>query len=170
MFLTIFFFLLIIVLMYSILFMDTLSKNKVKELTNDWIYDVTVRHDADAVADRFCDDGSLFATVSPNLRKGCDILEYFKFFVNVPGIKVVHREYNISKVTNGVWLNSAFVTWTWDDLGEDVIVARMSFLYRNNKIFQLHSSISPEGHPALYPNNFHPEDPATPVVTDNGDY
>lgn len=158
-FLIIFSFLLIIVLMYYILFMDTLSKNKVRDLTNDWIYDVTVRHNPDAVADRFADDGSLLATVSPNYRKGCDIVEYFKFFVNVPGIEVLHREYNISKVANGVWLNSAFVTWTWDALNGDSIVARMSFLYRNNKIFQLHSSISPEGHPELYPPDFHPEDP-----------
>ena len=149
----------LIVLMYYILFMDTLSKKKVMDLTNDWIDDVTVKHDADAAADRFADDGSLFATVSPALRKGCDIVEYFNFFVNVPGIKVLHREYNISKVSNGVWLNSAFVTWKWDGLDEDGLVARMSFLYRNNKIFQLHSSLSPDGHPALYPPEYHPEDP-----------
>jgi hypothetical protein len=159
MYLIIFFFVLIIVLMYYVLFMDTLSKNKVRDLTNDWIYDVTVRHDADAVANRFADDGSLLATVSPNYRQGCDILEYFKFFVNVPGIQVLQRQYNISKVSNGVWLNSAFVTWKWDGLDDNGLVARMSFLYRNNKIFQLHSSLSPEGHPDLYPPQYHPEDP-----------
>jgi len=130
--------------------MDTLSKNKVRDLTNDWIYDVTVRRDADAVANRFADDGSLLATVSDSYRTGCDILQYFKFFVNVPGLTVLDREYHISKVSNGVWLNSAFVRWQFT--GEPSFVARMSFLYRNNKIFQLHSSFSPEGHPQLYPD------------------
>ena len=72
-----------------------------------------------------------------------DIKLYFDFFVKLPGIKVISRHYNISKVTSNVYLNTAFISWIWEGL-ERPIIARMSFVFRDNCIFQLHSSKLPE--------------------------
>jgi hypothetical protein len=55
----------------------------------------------------------------------------------------VEKEYNISRVTSNVYLNTAFITWKWDGLDEP-ITARMTFLYRDTCIFQLHSSALPD--------------------------
>ena len=67
----------------------------------------------------------------------------------LPNIEVISKDYNISKVTDNVYINTAFVTWKWNGLSEP-IVARMTFVYRNNCIFQLHSSALPDLNDDLY--------------------
>ena len=53
-------------------------------------------------------------------------------FVIILAIVVIYLVFN-------VYINTAFVTWKWDGLDEPII-ARMSFILRNNCIYQLHSS------------------------------
>jgi hypothetical protein len=120
-----------------------ITKADIAALTNKWIYEVTVKHDPDAIGNLFCEDGNLVGTVSQIKRKGADISSYFDYFAKLPGIKVVDKKYNISQVSHDTWLNTAFITWSWDEL--DVpISARMTFLFKNKCIFQLHSSALPE--------------------------
>ena len=80
--------------------------------------------------------------MSERVRNKENIKAYFNFFVKLPGIKVISRTYNISKISSNVYTNTAFITWNWDGLKEP-IVARMTFIYRNNCIYQLHSSVMP---------------------------
>jgi hypothetical protein len=115
----------------------------ISQLTDLWIKEVTVAHNPQAIARLFCPDGNLVGTVSQVKRTGTDIERYFDYFANLPGIKVVAKEYKISPVENNVYVNTAFITWQWDGLDKP-ITARMTFLYRDNCIFQLHSSALPE--------------------------
>ena len=115
----------------------------ISQLTDLWIKEVTVAHNPQAIARLFCPDGNLVGTVSQVKRTGADIERYFDYFANLPGIKVVAKEYKISPVEDNVYVNTAFITWQWDGL-EKPITARMTFLYRDNCIFQLHSSALPE--------------------------
>jgi len=82
-------------------------------------------------------------TVSQVKRTGLDIKGYFDYFAKLPGIKVFEKKYNISQVTKDVFINTAFITWYWNDLDKP-ITARMTFVFRNNCIFQLHSSQLPD--------------------------
>lgn len=132
-----------ICVIYFLFNMFSNSKTNIENLTNKWINAVTVNNDPKEVANMFCSDGSLVGTVSKEIRNYNNIKLYFDFFAKLPGIKVISREYNISKVTSNVYLNTAFITWSWDGLYEP-IVARMSFIFRDNCIFQLHSSALPE--------------------------
>ena len=115
----------------------------ISQLTDLWIKEVTVAHNPQAIARLFCPDGNLVGTVSQVKRTGTDIEKYFDYFANLPGIKVVAKEYKISPVEDNVYVNTAFITWQWDGLDKP-ITARMTFLYRDNCIFQLHSSALPE--------------------------
>ena len=119
------------------------SASDIANQTDLWIKEVTVNHNPAAIYKLFCSDGNLVGTVSQVKRKGEDIKRYFDYFAKLPGIKVVSKKYNISKVTANVYLNTAFITWSWHGLKKP-IVARMSFLYRNKCIFQLHSSALPD--------------------------
>ena len=119
------------------------TRESVSKLIDTWIHCVTVEHDSQKVADLFCTNGSLIGTVSQIKRTGKDIKAYFDFFVNLPGIKVFEKKYEITKVSNDVYINTAFVTWYWDTLDKP-IVARMTFVVKNNCIFQLHSSVLPD--------------------------
>ena len=119
------------------------SPQNISNLTNLWIKEVTVNHDPEAIYKLFCPDGTLVGTVSQSLRKNKEIKGYFEYFAKLPGIKVLDKKFNIQKITNNVYLNTAFITWTWDSL-EEPIIARMSFIYRDNCIFQLHSSALPD--------------------------
>ena len=71
----------------------------ISKLTDKWIYNVTIKNDADAVKQMFCDDGNLVATASRTIRQGRSILEYFKWFTNLPNIKVINKEYSITSIT-----------------------------------------------------------------------
>ena len=136
--------LLIIILSISIyLSITSITENDIINLTDNWCYQVTVNHDSTAIANLFCKNGNLIGTVSQVKRKGDDIKRYFDYFANKPGLQILSKKYNISKVTSNVFINSAFVTWTWDGL-EQPITARMTFIFKNKCIFQLHSSILPE--------------------------
>jgi hypothetical protein len=125
------------------------NNNKIKNATDLWIQTVTLKNNPKKVSELFCHDGSLLGTVSRIKRTGRPaIKEYFEYFARKPGIKVLNAKYNISKVTDRVYINSAFVTWGWDGLYQP-ITARMTFVFRKNMsgnfcIFQLHSSALPD--------------------------
>lgn len=130
-------------------FTDRSDIARIAALNDNWIHQVTVKNDPKAVSKLFCPDGSLVGTVSKEIRKHQDIYKYFVFFANLKGIRVVYKKYNIVKVTDSVYVNTAFIKWYWDGLKEP-ITARMTFIFRDNCIFQLHSSALPELNKALY--------------------
>ena len=125
---------------YSLFYVD---EQKISDLTDNWFNQVTIHHDPEAIANLFCRDGSLVGTVSRTKRKGKDIKLYFDYFANLPNIRIIEKKYNISKVSANVYINTAFITWYWDELKEP-IVARMTFVFNGNCIFQLHSSALPD--------------------------
>jgi len=120
-----------------------ISTNEITKLTDAWIKEVTVNHNPDAISKLFCSDGNLVGTVSQVKRRGQDIKKYFDYFAKLPGIQVINKKYNISKITSNVYLNTAFITWSWDGL-EEPITARMTFIFHDKCIFQLHSSALPD--------------------------
>jgi len=119
------------------------KKQEIANLTDKWINIVTKKNDPKAVAKMFCRDGNLVATVSQIIRKGDNIRKYFDFFAKLPEIEVKDRKYSISKITPDVYVNTAFITWKWKGLDEPIVV-RMTFVFRNKCIFQLHASALPE--------------------------
>ena len=134
----------VIVAMYSLFsYLTGMSESKIASLTDLWIKEVTLNHDPAAIQDLFCSDGNLVGTVPQVQRTGADIGRYFGDFAKLDGIEVVSRNYNISRVTNDVYVNTAFITWNWDAL-DAPITARMTFIYRGGCIFQLHSSALPD--------------------------
>jgi hypothetical protein len=116
--------------------------------TDEFIKKVTEK-DPLAVYKLFCSDGNLMGTVSQIERYGTQILEYFEYFAKLPGIKVIKKTYNISKVTQDVYINTAFIEWMWDGL-DNPIVTRMTFVFRKNCIYQLHSSVLPESNEYVF--------------------
>mgnify|MGYP003653578959 CR=1 FL=1 len=132
-----------VVILTIVWYMNKSSQVDISKLTDNWIEAVTVRNDPEEIYKLFCTDGNLVGTVSQKKRTGADIKKYFDYFAKLPGIQVVDKKYTISEVTPDVHLNTAFITWKWDGLTKP-ITARMTFLYRNNCIFQLHSSALPE--------------------------
>ena len=134
---------LIVVIICYIIFNFTNNEQNIEKLTDNWIEMVTIENNPTKVAELFCSDGSLVGTVSKEIRTKENIKAYFNFFAKLPGIKVISRTYNISKISSNVYTNTAFITWNWDGLNESII-ARMTFIFRGNCIFQLHSSALPE--------------------------
>ena len=127
--------------LYKIFF--SINEKEISKLTDNWINIVTLDHDPQKISNLFCSDGSLVGTVSQIKRTGNDIKLYFNYFTKIPGIKVISKYYNISKITSNVFINTAFITWDWDNL-DNPITTRMTFIFRDTCIFQLHSSILPE--------------------------
>lgn len=119
------------------------TDSDISALTDLWCNEVANNHNPEAIYKLFCEDGNLVGTVSQVKRKGRDIKTYFNYFAKLPNIKIINKEYNISKVVDNVFINTAFITWFWDGL-EKPIIARMTFVYRDKCIFQLHSSALPE--------------------------
>ena len=119
-----------------------MNEETVKQLTNTWIHEVTVNNNPQNIYQLFCSDGSLIGTVSQIIRYGKDIENYFEYFAKLKNIQVIKKEYVVSKVCENVYVNTAFMMWSWDGL-ESPITTRMTFIYKNKCIFQLHSSMLP---------------------------
>ena len=144
-----FYIIIIITIIYIIYnWFNKTTEETIVQLTDKWIYNVTVKNDPQALANMFCKDGSLVGTVSQVKRKGEDIKKYFDYFAKLPEIKVLSKKYVISQVKKNVFLNTAFIEWSWKGLPAPV-TARMTFLFRGNCIFQLHSSVLPDFNQAL---------------------
>ena len=114
---------------------NIMTEQEISDLTDMWCNMVTVSHDPVAIANMFCSDGNLIGTVSQDKRKGDDIKLYFDYFAKLSGIMIVDKHYNISKVTDNVFINTAFITWLWDGM-KTPIVARMTFVFRDRCLFQ----------------------------------
>ena len=106
-------------------------------------------HDPEGVANLFCPKGVLLGTVSQIERTGEDIRRYFDYFANLPNIHVINKKYNVLEIEPDVWVNNAFVTWMWKGL-EKPITARMTFVVKDNCIYELHSSELPKENTKLH--------------------
>ena len=120
-----------------------LDETQIMRFTNKWIKYVTIYNDPCKVAKLFASDAILVGTVSQIRRTGNNIQKYFEYFAKLPNIEVIKKDYMINHIENDVWTNTAFITWNWKGL-KTPIIARMTFIYRGNKIVQLHSSAMPE--------------------------
>lgn len=125
------------------------GEKDIEALTDEWINQVTVKNSPEGVTKMFCPDGNLIGTVSRVKRTGIDIKKYFDFFAKKPGITVLNKKYNVSRVAPDVFINTAFITWFWSGLNEP-IVSRMTFVFREKCLFQLHSSVLPEVNDELF--------------------
>ena len=125
------------------------GEKDIAALTDEWINQVTVKNSPEGVTNMFCPDGNLIGTVSQVKRTGVDIKKYFDIFATKPGITVLDKKYNISRVAPGVFINTSFITWFWSGLNEPT-VARMTFVFREKCLFQLHSSVLPEVNDELF--------------------
>lgn len=137
----------VLLLIISLVFFSNIENDvnfqKISNITDEWIKNITVRKNPNKVANTFCNNAKLIDLVSKIIRRGVDIEEYFNFFVNLQNIKVLERNYNIQKITNNVYVNTAFLKWYWDGLVKPVII-RMTFVFKNNCILQLTADELPE--------------------------
>lgn len=120
-------------------YLTRVTKENIKELTDKWCDLVTECNNSEEITKMFSHNGNLIETSSNVKCKHRDIKLYFDYFVNLPNIQILSKEYNIYKVTDNVFINSALITWQWDGL-EKPVVARITFIFRDRKIFQCHSS------------------------------
>ena len=121
------------------------SKRTVELITNNFIYNVTKTNNSKSLNNQFCNKGYLIATLSRKTRRKTNrggMKEYFDYFANLKGITVLSKHYDIQKISKNVYLNQATIEWKWDAIKEPVI-ARMTFIIKNNCIFLLHSSSLP---------------------------
>ena len=130
-------------------FENDVNTQRIANLTDEWIKNVTIINNPNKVANMFCSDAKLIATVSKIIRREFDIEQYFNFFANLPNIEVLEKNYNIQKITEDVYINTAFLKWYWEGLVKPLNV-RMTFIFRNKCIVQLHASELPEFNKDLY--------------------
>lgn len=143
----------LVLLNYFLKQIDDYKKKKyISYLTDKWLDYIVKFRDPKSAANLFCRDGVLVATRSHQIRRGKSINEYFEWLSNIPN-KVVNREYNISKITDNVYLNNSLVTW-FNKNKKIFVVTRMLFIFRNDCLFFIHSSFLPDKNQDLYKNKF----------------
>lgn len=132
----------------ALLVWTRLNKSSASKLTDAFL-DAVQRHQPLEVARLFCREAVLWGTVSKIRREGADIERYFEYFANLPNIRVVSKDYAVAAIEDDVEINNALVTWTWDGL-EKPVQARMTFVVKDQCIFELHSSALPEKNEKLH--------------------
>lgn len=116
------------------------------ELTDEWCDAVTTGTPADT-ANLFCEKSILIGTVSQTIRDTEESIQaYFDYFMGLPGLQILERNYNITRINSTTYVNNAFITWVYD--GVEPFVARMTFVYEYTSrkwcLFLLHSSVLPD--------------------------
>jgi hypothetical protein len=115
-------------------------------LTKNFLNQVEVskgrKDEVEKIRKMFSADGVLIGTMSKMIRTENDINDYFEWFTKLPKLKIKEAKYNIVKVTDDVYINNAFVQWNMDK--QQPVKARMTFIFRKNKIVELHSSKLPK--------------------------
>ena len=137
-----------IIILFIVIQNNQNYQKDITQLTDLWIYNVTVLKNPVSISNMFCNDAVLIGTVSQIIRKGEDIRKYFDYFAKIPGLRVNKKTYDIQEIDNDTIINNAWIEWNWDGLDEP-IMARMSFIFRkdiigNYCLFELHSSKLPE--------------------------
>lgn len=138
----------VIILLWFYRNTNNINHLTIAQLTDQWCDLVVNQKDPEQLGAMFCENGSLVATVSQIKRQSEDIKKYFDFFVHLPNLQIINKVYNIDKVAHNIHLNTAFITWFWKGLDQP-LTTRMTFLFRDHCIFQLHSSTLPEFNPSL---------------------
>jgi len=107
--------------------------------TAAWMHAVVNQSDSQAVADLFCANGMLVATAGFGIRKqtnstdgwgdeeGHTIKKFFDYFATLPGQRISNRHNNIVRLSTQVYVNNAWVSWTWD--GNAGMATRMTFVF-----------------------------------------
>jgi len=119
----------------------------ISKLTDSWIKEVAVNHDSGAAAKLFCSDGTLITRSMS--YKDTDIKSYLDYFVHLPGLRVISTQYNVSKLTPNVFINTAYIKWKWNGL-YDPIHMRMVFVYNGSCIYKLNAQKMPEMNDQLF--------------------
>lgn len=133
--------LLFILLIVAVGVRHAVQPHAAEQLTDAFL-DAVEQGDPSAVARLFCPDAILLGTASRVERRGADIKKYFDYFAHLPGIRVVSKRHEVTRLDQDVYVNNAFVEWEWEGL-EKPITARMSFVVKQDCIFELHSSELP---------------------------
>ena len=126
------------------------NKAKIKKLTDYFLYNV-INNKPKLLNNIFCKKGILIGTLSQKIRRKYskfNIINYFNYFANLKGIKILSKKYNINKIESKIFVNNAEIKWKWDKI-EKPIIARMTFIFKNNCLFLLHSSGLPKSNPAI---------------------
>jgi hypothetical protein len=123
-----------------------LSKD-IHELTDLWIKRVTIEKDPQMIYEIFCHDANLSDTFYRTKENELYIKKYFDNFTKITNLQVIDKKYNIYKVSDDFYFNSAFITWQWDGLDEPIL-AEMIFIF-TNKCISLYSSMLPELYQSL---------------------
>lgn len=120
-----------------------ITKNDIKKLTDKFI-DNVINNNPKSVNNLFCKNSVLLGTLSRKIRtkKNNKIRKYFDYFANKKGIAVKNKKYNIQKIDDNIFMNNAFIKWTWRNQKEPVNT-RMSFIIKNRCLYLLHSSTLP---------------------------
>jgi hypothetical protein len=123
---------------------NKMNKAKIAKLTNKWIKEVSINNNPVAITKLFCPRAKLIGTFSKiNRNKDDDIKEYFEYFAKLKGLRVLSKLYNIQRLDDRVFVNTVEIKWMWDALNKPN-TTRMTFIYRDGCIAQLHSSVLPE--------------------------
>jgi hypothetical protein len=123
------------------------DQTDISKLTDLWIKEVTVNHNSDEVSKLFCSDGILI--IQGAQYKDKDIKAYFDYFVNLPKLQVISKQYNISKLAPNVYVNTAYIKWKWNGV-YDSINMKMIFVYNGKCIYKLNAPKMPETNNQLF--------------------
>lgn len=110
---------------------DKLDEEKIKTITDNILKKITDGKNINDIINHFCKKDN------ENIR------EYFEYFTNIPGIKITNKTYNVMKISDEIYTNTAYVTWEWDNIAEP-LNTKIILTFKGECIFQLFSDELPK--------------------------
>lgn len=114
----------------------TNKKQIIIELTDKWLHNVSVEKNVENLYNMFYKKQNMIT--KKNNHEDHDLKKHLNFFINLPKIKILSKEYNISQVSENIYINTVYTKWTLRN--KEPIEFKIIFIFKNNYIFELHSS------------------------------
>ena len=121
-----------------IIYRNKIKTNNIIKITDEW-FDLLIKKDKNLLYNMFFKKNTIIVKLQKETKKNINYcLEYF---IKIPKTKILKREYNISKVSDNVYINTVFTSWEIkNNLYNEILNLKIIFIFKNNLIFELHFS------------------------------
>lgn len=118
---------------------NKIKKNNIIKITDKW-FELLIKtdKDKDLLYDMFYKKNTIIVKLQDKETIKNNIKFFLDYFIKIPKIKILKKEYNISKISDNIYINTVFISWKINNSFNKNLNLKFIFIFKNNLIFELH--------------------------------
>jgi|LakMenEpi03Aug12_release.lakeMendotaPanAssembly.Ray.scaffolds.fasta_scaffold884790_2 hypothetical protein len=116
---------------------NKIKTNNIIKTTDKW-FELLIKKDKDLLYDMFYKKNTIIVKLQDKETIKNNIKFFLDYFIKIPKIKILKKEYNISKISDNIYINTVFISWEINNSFNKNLNLKFIFIFKNNLIFELH--------------------------------